>query len=75
MHGEHAVEYLRRDEIVVWRHELNPHDQCFDPADHQKKQGINDVQDAKPLVVDGRNPVVKRIDNRAPPCVYAGQCD
>ena len=44
----------------------------FDPADHKKKQGINDVQDAKPLVIDGRHPVVKRIDDRASPAFMPG---
>ena len=69
MHGEHAVEHLRRDEIVVRADELDAHDRRFDPADHEKEQSINDVHNAKPLVIDGRHPLVKRIDERTRPSV------
>ena len=59
VHGEHAVEDLGRDEIVVRTDELNPHDRRLNSADHEKDQRIEDVQDAQPLVIDGGHPFVK----------------
>ena len=32
------------------------------PADHQKDQRVEDVQDPQPLVVDGGDPVVEPLD-------------
>ena len=59
MHREHSIEYFRRDEIVMWTNELDAHDRRFDPANHKKHQGISDVQDAQPLVIDRGHPFVK----------------
>ena len=64
MHREHLIEHARRDEIIMWTDELNAHDHRFDPADQKKHQGINDVQDAQALVIDGGHPVVKLSDER-----------
>ena len=61
MHGEHPVEDLGRDEMVVRDDELNPHDRGFDSADHEKHQGIKNVHDAQPLVIDGSDPPVKPV--------------
>ena len=62
MHGEHAVEDLRRHEVVVRNHELDAHDRRFNPADDEKDQRVKDVEDAQPLVIDGRHPFVKHLD-------------
>jgi hypothetical protein len=62
MHGEHPVEDLRRDKIVMRTNQLNAHDRRFDSADHEKNQGVDDIQNAQPLVIDGRNPFVELID-------------
>jgi hypothetical protein len=59
MHGEHAVEDLWWDKVVVRDDELNSHDRGFNPADHQKNQGIENVHDAQTLVIDGSDPPVK----------------
>ncbi len=59
MHGEHPVEYLRRDEIVERADELDPHDGRFNSPDHKKHQRIKDVQKAEAFVIDGGNPSVK----------------
>ena len=40
MHGEHAVEDLRRNEIVVRPDQLDAHDGRFDAADDEKHQGV-----------------------------------
>ncbi len=50
--------------MVVRNRELDPHDGGFDSADHQEHQGINDVQDAEPLVIDGRDPLMHAVEQR-----------
>ena len=62
VHGEQPVEHLGRNKIVVRTDELNADDHRLDPADQQKQQGINDVQNAQPLVIDGRHPIVEPSD-------------
>jgi hypothetical protein len=62
VHGKHPVENLRGDEIVMRTNQLNPHDRRFDSADHKKNQGIDDIQNAQPLVINRRNPFVELID-------------
>ncbi len=64
MHREHSVEDLGRNKIVVRTDKLDADNSRLDPGDHEKHQGINDVQNAQPLVINGRNPVVKPSDNR-----------
>jgi hypothetical protein len=71
MHGEHAVEDLRRDKIIVRMDELDAHDPRFNPADHEKNQGVEDIHDAQPFVIDGRNPFVQSIDEGARRCLGA----
>ena len=36
MHGEQAVEDLRRNKMIVREHELNANDERFDTGDNQK---------------------------------------
>ena len=61
MHREHAVEDLGRHQVVVRNHELDAHDRRFNPADDEKGERKADVQDAQPLVIDGRHPFVNPI--------------
>ena len=58
MHREHAVEELRRDEIVKRPDQLDPHDRSFNAADDQESQGEQDVQDAEPFMIDRGQPSV-----------------
>src|SRR5438128_4691886 len=60
VHGEHAVEYLRRNKIVVRVHQLDAYDGCFDTADDEKKEGVEDVQNAQALVIDRGHPLMQR---------------
>ena len=69
MHGEHSVEDLWRNKVVMWTDKLDADDGRFDPADQEKHQGINDVQNAQPLVIDGRHPFVQRIHERISRCL------
>jgi hypothetical protein len=62
MHRKHAIEDLRRHEVVVWIHQLHADDDCFDPADQEEHQRVEDVEDAQPLVVDSDDPVMERLD-------------
>ena len=64
MHREHAVEDLGRNKIVVRTDQLDAHDRRLDPADHEKHQGVEDVQDAQPLVIDGGTPTRGALDQR-----------
>jgi hypothetical protein len=48
----------------MWTDKLYAHDCGFDAADDEKHQGINDVQDAQPLMVDSGYPLVKPGDKR-----------
>ena len=76
MHREHAVEDLGRHEVVVRNHELDAHDRRFNPADAEKDQRIPDVQDAQPLVIDGRHPFVNPVHEwTGYRPVRAGKCD
>jgi hypothetical protein len=52
MHGEHAIEYLRRNKIVVRAHQLDTDDGRFNAADDEKEEGVEDVQNPKPLVIN-----------------------
>ena len=52
MHGEHAIEHLWRDKIVVRAHQLDADNGCFNTADDEKNQGVKDVQNTQALVID-----------------------
>src|SRR5216684_1742675 len=43
VHGEHSVENLRGDEIVMRTNELDAHDGRFNSSEHEKDQRIKDV--------------------------------
>jgi len=64
VHGEDAVEGLRRDEVVVRADQLDPHDGRFDPADHQEEQRVDDVEQADALVIDGGHPLLEPVEER-----------
>src|SRR4029077_8915237 len=49
VHGEHAVEDLRRNKIVVWIHQLDADDDGFDSSHDKKKQGVQDIEKANSL--------------------------
>ncbi len=75
MHGEHAVEHLRRDEVVVRTDQLDAHDRRFHSSDHEKHQRIEDVQDAEAFVIDGGHPLVEFFESAgAAPCSRS-ECD
>src|SRR5207245_4303066 len=69
MHGEHSVEDLWRNKVVMWTDKLDADDGRFDPADQEKNEGITDVQNAQPLVIDGRHPFVQLIHQRMSRCL------
>jgi hypothetical protein len=61
VHGEHAVEDLRRNKAIVWIHQLDAHDHGFRAGDGKKQQGIKDVKNAQALVIDRGDPLVQRL--------------
>ena len=65
MHGEHAIESLRGNEMIVGNDELDAHDGGFDAADHEEKDGVEDVEDAEALVVNSGDPGVEQVAERA----------
>src|SRR5208337_3803074 len=64
MHGEHAVEDLWRNNVVMWIHQLRAHDHGFRPGDAKKKQGIEEVQNTQSLVINRGYPPMQRFDPR-----------
>jgi hypothetical protein len=46
MHGEHAIEDLGRDEVVVRADQLDAYDGGFYPANNEKEQRKQDVENA-----------------------------
>ena len=71
MHGEQAVEDLRRDKDVVRMHQLDPHNDGFDSGDHQKRQSVDDVENTEPLVIDRGYPLMQAVDPRPAPSICA----
>ena len=65
VHGEHAIEDLRRNEIVVRPDELHAHDGRFDAAECEKDQRVQNVEDAEALVIHGGHPLVQAERERA----------
>ncbi len=59
MHGEHAVENLGRNKVVVRPDKLQAHDSGFDPAQDKKDRPVQNVEDPKSLVIHRRNPLVQ----------------
>src|SRR6266853_924762 len=62
MHGEHAIEHLWRDKIVVRVHQLDADNGCFNTADDEKNQGVKDVQNTQALVIDRGHPLMQRFN-------------
>jgi len=62
VHGEHPIEHLRRNKVVVRADQLDADNRCLDPADHKKNQGVDDVHNAQSLVIHCRYPFVEVID-------------
>ena len=69
MHGEHSVEDLGRNKVVMWTDKLDADDPSFNSADHKKNQCIEYVEDAQPLMIDGRHPFVQLIHERISRCL------
>src|ERR1700746_35147 len=59
MHRHHAVENLRRNELIVRGDELYANDGGFDTANYEKYDGVDDVENTQLLVIDGDDPIVK----------------
>jgi len=62
MHGEHAIEHLWRDKIVVRANQLDADNGCFNTADDEKNQGVKDVQNTQALVIDRGHPLMQRFN-------------
>ena len=62
MHGEQAVEDLRRDEVVVGDGKLDAHQQRFNARDDQEDERVADVHQADLLVIDRGDPVVQYVE-------------
>ena len=73
MHGEHLVEELRGNEMIVRNDELNTHDGGFNATDHEEQDGVEDIQEAETLVVNGGDPGIKEIAERARRFVDTGE--
>ncbi len=71
MHGEHAVEDLRGNEVEMRAHQLDANDEGFDATDDKKDQSVNDVEDTEALVVNRCHPAVKRFQP-LPACSCGG---
>jgi hypothetical protein len=56
VHREELVERLRSDERVVRDRELQADDERLGPADGKEEERGEEIEDADPLVVDGRRP-------------------
>ena len=59
MHRHHAVENLRRNELIVRDDELYANDGGFDTANYEKYKRVDDVENTQLLVIDGDDPIVK----------------
>ena len=75
MHGEQAIEDLRRNKMIVREHQLNADDERFDAGDHKKQQGVENIEDAQPLVINRGHPFVKRVNPRLLVNLHAGNRD
>src|SRR5215472_1056987 len=62
MHGEHAVEDLWRNKIVVRAYQLDTDNGRFKPGDYEKEQGVQDVQNPQALVIDRGHPLMQRFN-------------
>ena len=62
MHREHAVEDLWRNKVVVRIHQLDANDDGFGSTDDKKRQGIEDVKNTQPFVINRYHPLVERLD-------------
>jgi len=61
MHGEHSVENLRGNKIVVCAYQLDANNGRLKPGDYEKDQSVEDVQNAQALVIDGGHPNGSRV--------------
>jgi len=56
MHGEHGVEGIGRQKAGIREHELGAHQDGLGPGDEQQHKRGATVQNADPLMIDGRQP-------------------
>src|SRR5258708_19741368 len=68
MHREHPVKDLRRNKVLVGRAELDADDRGLNSTDQKKNQGIKDIHDAEPLVINCCHPIVKPVYKRSDRC-------
>ena len=64
MHGEHAVEDFRRNEIVVRMHQLDAYDECLDSTEAEEQQRRDNVENPQPFVIDRGQPLMQLVDPR-----------
>ncbi len=64
MHGEHAIEGLGRNQMIVGDRQLGSHDRGFHPADYQEQNAIADIHQPDLFVIDGDDPVVHTLEER-----------
>ncbi len=65
MHGEQAIEDLRRDEGVVGDGELNADEQSFNARDDQEDERVGDVHQADLLVIDRGDPILQDVESQS----------
>src|SRR5271155_4070505 len=64
MHGEHAIENLWRDEMILRNDELNAQDRRFDAADYEEEKRVENVKNAELFVIYGDDPFMQAIADR-----------
>ena len=73
MHGEHLIEELRGDEMVVGNDELDAHDGGFNATDYEEEDGVEDIEDAEALVVNGGDPGIEEVAKGARRLVHGSE--
>jgi hypothetical protein len=56
-------------------HQLNADDEGLDSTDQEKHQGRDDVENAKPFVIDSGQPLMKLVNPRLGVCLTGGNGD
>ena len=62
VHGEHAIEDLGRDEVIVGHGQLDAHHGGFQPGDEQEDQRVADIQHPDAFVVYRGEPFIHRVE-------------
>ncbi len=56
-------------------HQLNANDERLDSSDHQKQQGVENIENTQPFVINRGHPLVKLVDPRLLVNLHAGNRD